>query len=218
MESATAEKSVIAVIDYGMGNIRSVTNSLSFVGADFRILTKPEEIAGANGLLLPGVGALRDCIKALQDSGLDKAIAEWIAADRPFLGVCLGLQALFEHSEEAGIPGLGIFPGSVVRFKVPKGLKVPHMGWNSAEFTREDSIMNAGIENGRDQFYFVHSYHVDTPDEDLIWAHTDYGYPFVSAISRGRVFATQFHPEKSQSKGLQVYRNFVRLAAESVAF
>lgn len=207
----------IAVIDYGMGNIRSVTNALTFVGANFRVISSPDQIGEADGLLLPGVGALRDCIKALRDTGLDNLVSSWIAADKPFLGVCLGMQALFEYSEEAGIEGLGIFPGNVVKFRVPKDLKVPHMGWNTVEFIKEDAIMNEGLVSGSDQFYFVHSYHIDTPDESIIWARAHYGYPFTSAISRGRVFATQFHPEKSQSKGLQLYRNFVKLAGSSVS-
>lgn len=216
MNSEDSKTADIAVIDYGMGNIRSVTNALTFVGADFRVIATPEEIGEADGLLLPGVGALRDCIKALRDSGLDTLVESWIAADKPFLGVCLGMQALFEYSEEAGIEGLGVFPGSVVKFRVPEGLKVPHMGWNTVNFLKEDSIMNQGIDSGRDQFYFVHSYHVETPDKEIIWAEADYGNPFTSAIARGQVFATQFHPEKSQSKGLQLYRNFVRLAGSSV--
>lgn len=214
MNAEDTDPSTIAVIDYGMGNLRSVTNALAFVGAKFRIVTAPEQVEGADGLLLPGVGALRDCVKALRDTGLDATIESWIAADRPFLGVCLGLQALFEYSEEADIQGLGIFPGKVVRFRLDPSLKVPHMGWNQATFQREDAIMNASIRSGVDQFYFVHSYHVDTPDASLVWATTDYGYPFVSAIARGNVFATQFHPEKSQSKGLQLYRNFAELTRQ----
>ena len=207
--------SVIAVIDYGMGNIRSVTNALSYVGANYRVVRTAEEVGVADGLLLPGVGALRDCVKALRSSGLDTAIADWIAEDKPFLGVCLGLQALFEYSEESDEEGLGIFPGKVVRFRVPAEFKVPHMGWNHVHFEREHPIMNRNIASGSDQFYFVHSYHVDTPDESLVWSRTEYKYAFVSAVSRGRVFATQFHPEKSQSKGLQLYRNFVDLSAKA---
>ncbi|MGB0370969.1 MAG: imidazole glycerol phosphate synthase subunit HisH [Opitutales bacterium] len=217
MSAQNTEAADIAVIDYGMGNIRSVTNALTFVGANFRVISGPDQIGVADGLLLPGVGALRDCIKALRESGLDAAVADWIAADKPFLGVCLGMQALFEYSEEAGIEGLGIFPGNVVKFKVPEGLKVPHMGWNAVDFQKDDPVMNRGIESGKDQFYFVHSYHVETPREDIVWARADYGYSFVSAISTGRVFATQFHPEKSQSKGLQLYRNFVELSGSAVS-
>ena len=216
MSKEDSSSSNIAVIDYGMGNIRSVINSLSFVGANYRVVSRPAEIEDADGLLLPGVGALRDCVKALKDSGLADSISDWISADRPFLGVCLGLQALFEYSEEADTEGLGVFPGKVVRFRIPKTFKVPHMGWNAVDFRFEDPVMNQGIQSGKDQFYFVHSYHVDTPDEDLVWARADYGYSFVSAISRGKVFATQFHPEKSQGKGLQIYKNFAQLSAQSV--
>lgn len=204
----------IAVIDYGMGNLRSVHNALRFVGANIRIIDSPDKLGGAAGLILPGVGALRDCVAALVESGLDDTVRSWIAEDRPFLGVCLGMQALFETSEEGDIRGLGIFPGKVIRFRVPVGLKVPHMGWNQAIFQDIHPIMNAGLSAADDQFYFVHSYHVATPDSDLVWAETDYGTRFPSAIRRGQAFATQFHPERSQAKGLQIYRNFTQLVAQ----
>ena len=206
----------IAVIDYGMGNLRSVHNALRYVGAQIRIIDQPDQLGDAAGLILPGVGALRDCVSYLVKSGLGDTVRDWIADNRPFLGVCLGLQALFESSEEGDIQGLGIFAGKVVRFDVSTDLKVPHMGWNQASFTRQHAIMNAELSQGEDQFYFVHSYHVDTPDKDLVWATTDYGYAFTSAISRGNAFATQFHPERSQATGLQIYRNFTRLVTESV--
>lgn len=203
-----SQPETIAVIDYGMGNLRSVANALKHVGARVRVVTRPDEVAGAAGLILPGVGALEDCISALNQSGLADTVRAWIAADQPFLGVCLGLQALFEHSEEANVRGLGIFAGQVVRFKLKAPFKIPHMGWNAATFSHEDPVMNTNIRSGIDQFYFVHSYHVQTGDADLVWATTDYGSPFVSAIHRGNTFATQFHPERSQTVGLQIYRNF----------
>lgn len=203
----------IAIINYGMGNLRSVTQALRAVGAEVRLCTRPDEIGAADGLVLPGVGALADCVRALETSGFATAVREWIAADRPFLGVCLGLQALFDHSEEGDTPGLGIFRGRVVRFRLPAEFKVPHMGWNTVTFTQRDAPLLAGLAPHGESFYFVHSYHVVPDDDAIVLGTCDYGGPFVAAIRRGACYATQFHPEKSQSKGLQVYRNFVAIAA-----
>lgn len=203
----------IAVIDYGMGNLRSVAKAVEAAGGDVRIVTRPDEITGVAGLVLPGVGALADCIAALRADGIDQALRDWIAADRPFLGVCLGLQALFEFSEEADTAGLGIFPGRVVRFRLSAEFKVPHMGWNTVRFTQPGSPLTAGLATEGEAFYFVHSYHCVPADPSLTLAVCDYGVPFTSAIARGRCFATQFHPEKSQAKGIQLYRNFVAIAA-----
>ncbi len=203
----------VAVIDYGMGNLRSVAKAVEAAGAAVRIVTRPDEIGNAAGLVLPGVGALADCVTALKAGGLDRAVANWIKADRPFLGVCLGLQALFEFSEEADTPGLGIFPGKVVRFRVPAGLKIPHMGWNTVRFTQPGSPLTAGLKPDGEAFYFVHSYHCVPADPALVLGECDYGGTFTAAIARGRCFATQFHPEKSQARGIQLYRNFVAVAA-----
>lgn len=203
----------VAVIDYGMGNLRSVAKAVEAAGAAVRIVTRPDEIGAAAGLVLPGVGALADCVTALKAGGLDRAVADWIKADRPFLGVCLGLQALFEFSEEADTPGLGIFPGKVVRFRVPAGLKIPHMGWNTVRFTQPGSPLTAGLKPDGEAFYFVHSYHCVPADPALVLGECDYGGTFTAAIARGRCFATQFHPEKSQARGIQLYRNFVAVAA-----
>ena len=204
----------VAVIDYGMGNLRSVAKAVEAAGATVRIVTRPAEIGDATGLVLPGVGALADCVTALKAGGLDRAVAEWIKADRPFLGVCLGLQALFDFSEEADTPGLGIFPGKVVRFRVPAGLKIPHMGWNTVRFTQPGSALTAGLKPDGEAFYFVHSYHCVPADPTLVLGECEYGGTFTAAIARGRCFATQFHPEKSQAKGIQLYRNFVAVAAQ----
>jgi glutamine amidotransferase len=204
---------IIAIIDYGMGNLRSVAKAVETAGGAVRLVTRPGEIGSAAGLVLPGVGALADCITALKADGLDGAVREWIAADRPFLGVCLGLQALFDFSEEADTPGLGIFPGRVVRFKSAPGLKVPHMGWNTVRFVQPDSPLTRGLAPEGEAFYFVHSYHCVPADPALVLAECDYGLKFTAAIARGRCFATQFHPEKSQAKGVQLYRNFVALSA-----
>ncbi len=206
---------MIAVIDTGICNLRSVTKALEAVGASIRVVRSPAEVAAADarGLVLPGVGALRDCVASLRASKLDATVRDWIAADRPFLGVCLGMQALFEHSEEGGISGLGVFPGKVVRFQRPRDLKIPHMGWNTVRFTQPRSPLAAQLAPEGEAFYFVHSYHCAPADPKLVLAACDYGGEFCAAIARGRVFATQFHPEKSQAKGLQIYRNFAAVAA-----
>jgi glutamine amidotransferase len=149
----------------------------------------------------------------LRRTGLDETVRAWIGEDRPFLGVCLGLQALFDFSEEADTPGLGIFPGRVMRFRLPDGLKVPHMGWNTARFVQPGSPLATGLAPDGEAFYFVHSYYAVPGDRALVLAECDYGVPFTAAIARGRCFATQFHPEKSQAKGLQIYRNFIGVAA-----
>jgi glutamine amidotransferase len=205
----------IAVIDTGICNLRSVTKALEAVGASPVVVRTPAELAGsgADALVLPGVGALRDCVLSLRSSGLDATVREWIAGDRPFLGVCLGMQALFDQSEEGGVKGLGIIPGRVVRFNVEPPLKVPHMGWNTIRFTQEGSPLQEGLADEGESFYFVHSFHCVPRDRNLILAECDYGSPFVAAIGRGRMFATQFHPEKSQAKGLRIYRNFAASAA-----
>ncbi len=208
----SANEATIAVIDSGVCNLRSVQNALQKVGATVRIVRRREELGDPAGLVLPGVGALRDCVDVLKQTGLDDAIKSWIGEDRPFLGICLGLQALFDHSEEAGVRGLGIFPGKVVRFQLGREFKIPHIGWNAVSFVREEAL-NRGLHSAEDQFYFVHSYYVVPEDEGLVWGRTDYGGPFTSGISSGRCFATQFHPEKSQAIGLQIYRNFLQMVS-----
>ena len=207
--------STIAVIDTGICNLRSVTKALEAVGADIRVVHTPEEITARNarGIVLPGVGALRDCVASLRASKLDATVRDWIAADRPFLGVCLGMQALFEHSEEGNISGLGVFPGQVVRFQRPRDFKIPHMGWNTVRFLQPHSALGAQLASDGEAFYFVHSFHCAPADPALVLAECNYGGRFCAAIGRGRVFATQFHPEKSQAKGLQIYRNFAAVAA-----
>lgn len=204
----------IAVIDTGICNLRSVTKALEAVGAAVRVVRDPAEAAAPapRGLVLPGVGALRDCVASLRASGLDAVVRRWIAEDRPFLGVCLGMQALLEHSEEGDIAGLGVFPGRVVRFRRPPEYKVPHMGWNTVRFTQPGSPLAAGLAREGEAFYFVHSFHCVPADPALVLAECDYGGKFCAAIGRGRVFATQFHPEKSQAKGLRIYANFVASA------
>ena len=206
---------VIAVIDHGLCNLRSVTKALEAVGAAPRVVHTPAEVdaSAAVGLVLPGVGALRDCVASLRATGLADTVRHWIGSDRPFLGVCLGMQALFEHSEEGDTQGLAILPGRVVKFRRPAEFKIPHMGWNTVSFLQANSPLAAGLASTGENFYFVHSYHCVPADPALVLGECDYGGPFCAAVGRGRVFATQFHPEKSQAKGLQIYRNFATLAA-----
>ena len=198
----------IAIIDPGMGNLRSVLRAFQFCGADAEIIDSPVLAAGKDALVFPGQGAIVDCMKHLARTGFDHLMREWIAADRPFFGICLGLQALFEFSEEGDTEGLGIFPGRVSRFRLPREFKIPHMGWNNACFVK-DAPLTQGLGE-IEQYYFVHSYFVDQPDAKLDWFRSEYGgQSFTSGIIRGNCYATQFHPEKSQAKGLQLYSNFI---------
>ena len=209
---------IIAVVDTGICNLRSVTKALEAAGARPHVvqtLTEAKAAEEAAGLVLPRVGALRDCVAALRTSDLAALVREWIEAERPVLGVCLGMQALFERSEEGDVTGLGIFPGEVRRFQRPAEFKIPHMGWNGVHFVQPESPLANRLTDG-DAFYFVHSYHCVPADQSLVLAECDYGGRFTAAIARGRCFATQFHPEKSQAKGLQIYRNFVGVAAGAV--
>jgi imidazole glycerol-phosphate synthase subunit HisH len=203
----------VAVIDTGICNLRSVTKALEAVGAAPRIVRAPADLRdpSLDRLVLPGVGALRDCVASLRASGLDREVRRWIREDRPFLGVCLGMQALFEDSEEGGVRGLGVFPGRVRRLVRPPEVKIPHMGWNTLVFRDPASPLAAGL-GPADAFYFVHSYYCEPADSGLVLAECDYGGPFPAAVARGNAFATQFHPEKSQARGLQIYRNFVAVA------
>lgn len=201
---------MIAIVDYGMGNLRSVQKGFEHIGAEARVCRRPAEIANCEKLVLPGVGAFRDAISELRRLELVDPILAHIAADKPFLGICLGLQLLFDVSHENGEwPGLGVIPGAVVRFDDRPGLKVPHMGWNQVEQTGTTPLF-ASIPSDS-YFYFVHSYHVVPRDPSVIAGTTDYGTRFVSVVSRGNLFATQFHPEKSQRHGLQLLKNFASL-------
>ncbi len=179
------------------------------------MVRSPAEVKAskASGLVLPGVGALRDCVASLRGSRLDKAVGEWIAADRPFLGVCLGMQALFESSEEEQREGAGNFRGKVVRFRRAPEFKIPHIGWNTLRFVQRDSPLAAGFSGG-EAFYFVHSFYCEPADPALVrWRNAITAAPSPRRL-RSRVFATQFHPEKSQARGLQIYRNFAAVAGK----
>ena len=203
---------MIALLDYGSGNLRSVHRALLKAGADVRVAKSPAEIGDARGLVLPGVGAFGDCINALQRQHLLQASRDFIQTGRPFLGICVGYQALFEKSEEFNscAAGLGIFAGKVVRFAAQPGLKIPQIGWNQIEVTRPDCPLYRGIKSGS-YVYFVHSFFPQPADPRIVATRTTYGEPFASSVWKDNVFATQFHPEKSQNVGLQLLRNFVGL-------
>lgn len=202
---------MIAIIDYEMGNLRSVQKAFEKVGAPATVTGDPNVVAQAEKVVLPGVGAFRDAIAALKERGLAEPIREAIAKEKPFLGICLGLQLLFDRSFEDGeYAGLGIFAGDVKRFELPHEYKVPHMGWNEGRFT-QPSPLSQGIPDGS-HFYFVHSYYACPTDRSCTLIETDYGGPFCAAVQRGRLFATQFHPEKSQAVGLKLLENFAKLA------
>jgi len=195
------------VVDYGMGNLRSVSKALEHVAPDARVLVTadPEEIRSAERVVVPGQGAMPDCMRQLAASGAREAVIE-AAGDKPFLGICIGVQMLFERAEEGDTPGLGIIPGRVPRLRV-SGLKIPHMGWNEVFQARPHPLWQ-GIASGS-RYYFVHSYYPAPRDPALAAATCVYGAPFTCAIARDNIFAVQFHPEKSQSAGLQLLSNFV---------
>ena len=195
---------MIALIDYGMGNLGSVEKALVKVGCEVQVTADAGVIGEASGVVLPGVGAFDDCMINLKNAGVIPAIEAAVAADKPFLGICLGLQVLFESSEEGKLPGLGILPGQVVRFK--HELKIPQIGWNQI-FARQAHPLLAGVPDGS-WTYFVHSYYAEPADASLTATVTDYGYEFTSAVARGNLFASQWHPEKSAAVGLKVLENF----------
>jgi glutamine amidotransferase len=208
---------MIAIVDYGMGNLRSVHKAVEQVGGAARIIPDPEGIKDASKIILPGVGAFRDCMHNLASRGLLEPLVTAIAAGKPFLGICLGLQLLFDESDEFGTyRGMGVLPGKVTRFpdaitdsEDATPLPIPHMGWNTIEI-KKDTPLFAGIESGS-YFYFVHSYYAIPADPGDIVATTSYGIEFACAVQRSNISAVQFHPEKSQEKGLRLLRNFVRL-------
>jgi imidazole glycerol-phosphate synthase subunit HisH len=196
---------MIAIVDYGMGNLRSVEKGFLKVGVDARVVREPQAVDDADAVVLPGVGAFRDCIRNLAQTSMTESIMRSIQKGKPYLGICLGLQVLFTESEEFGIyKGLDVFKGRVVRFQI--GLKVPHMGWNNVKILRKTPIFN-GIQD-ESFFYFVHSYYVVPDDTAVVSTTTDYGITFTSMVWKDNIFATQFHPEKSQESGLRILKNF----------
>lgn len=208
---------MLALIDYGAGNIRSVEKALRAVGADVQRLDSTTGLDQASGMVLPGVGSFDDCVNALRRRELLAAIRRWIDDGRPFLGICVGYQALFDRSEEFNscALGLGVFHGPVVRFQPtvdePR-LKIPQIGWNQVEIQKPDCPLYRGIPDGA-YFYFVHSFYPQPTDESVVATRTRYGQSFASSVWRDNVYATQFHPEKSQGNGLQLLRNFVEIAS-----
>ena len=199
---------MVAIIDYGAGNLQSVKKALDFIGAKSIITADENEINAASHIILPGVGSFGDAMHSIREKGLEDVIKKSADSSKYFLGICLGLQLLFESSEESpGVDGLGIFKSKIVTIPKDNGLKVPHIGWNSVSLKQTDGI----FENLRDNsyFYFVHSYYLKDADEKVVAGTTEYGVPIQCAVQQGRVSATQFHPEKSSEAGLTILRNFV---------
>lgn len=208
---------MIGILDYRMGNLRSVQKALERVGADAQVVATPEDAARCDRLFLPGVGAFGDGMKHLREAGFDQAILDFLATGKPVMGICLGMQLLFDSSEEGAadkaspIAGLGVLPGSVQRFSEDQGpnrprLKVPHMGWNAIDFAPDEPLFD-GLTPG-DHVYFVHAYYCRPADDAITAATTGYGQPFCAAVRRDNLWATQFHPEKSQHVGLRILQNF----------
>jgi glutamine amidotransferase len=201
---------MIAIIDYGMGNLRSVQKGFEKVGHQATVTSDPAVVAAADKVVLPGVGAFEDAIAELYRRRLVEPVLKVIEAEKPFLGICLGLQLLFDTSYENGLhKGLGVLPGEVVRFELPQEYSVPHMGWNQLDIQQRAPILT-GLGSGT-YVYFVHSYYVVPRDAEVVATTTQYGVPFCSMVWRKNLFATQFHPEKSQADGLRILRNFAEL-------
>ncbi|GAB1536103.1 imidazole glycerol phosphate synthase subunit HisH [Geovibrio sp. ADMFC3] len=203
--------SKIAVIDYEAGNLRSVQKAFESLGYDAVVTSDASVIKSAHKVVLPGVGAFGDCVSGLEKAELKETVLDVISSGKPFFGICVGMQMLFEKSFEFGEhEGLGVFRGSVKKFPdeiVKKGMKIPHMGWNSLNITQKDHPVLKGINDG-DMVYFVHSYYVQSEDRAVVAAECEYGVNFTAAAARDNVFATQFHPEKSQTTGLKLLKNF----------
>lgn len=199
---------MIAVIDYDAGNIKSVEKALLYLGQDVMVTRDPGTILGAEGVILPGVGAFGDAMDKLYAYGLVPVIQQCVREDKPFLGICLGLQLLFESSEESpGVEGLGVLKGKVLRLPGGSGLKIPHIGWNDLRFPNSGRLFQ-GIQEGA-YVYFVHSYYLKAEEESIVTATTEYGACVHASVEQGNVFACQFHPEKSSDVGMQILRNFV---------
>ena len=201
---------MIALLDYGAGNLRSVEKALRYVGSDVELMQTPDRVKDADALVLPGVGAFDDCINAMQRQELFHAAKEFADSGRPFLGICVGYQAIFERSEEFNscASGLGMFRGSVIRFPEGQGLKIPQIGWNQIDIVQPECPIYKDIDNGS-HVYFVHSFYPKIEDESIAATYTDYGVNFVSSIWKDNIFATQFHPEKSQKAGQIFIENFL---------
>ena len=204
---------MIGIIDYGMGNLGSVTNAFRFLELEAKIVSRKHEMDDCRALILPGVGAFADCMAHLVEHDFIDPIKGWADAGKPLMGICLGLQAMFESSEESpSVAGLGLFDGTVKKFDLPRELKVPQIGWNRMTEVKPACPMFDGIDD-ESFFYLVHSYYVCPADESIVAGRTEYGQPYCSAVWKDNIFATQFHPEKSQAAGLRMLRNFQTWAA-----
>ena len=209
---------MLGIIDYGMGNLGSVTNACRFLELACRVVTKPADMEGCEAVILPGVGAFGDCMKHLDEHGFIDLVKGWIKAGRPFLGICLGLQVLFEDGEESpGVQGLGVFKGTVRRFEEKPELKIPQIGWNKVKKVNPDCPLFQGVPDDA-FFYFVHSYRVDAKDASIVCGETEYGITYPSMVWKDNVYAVQFHPEKSQRVGLRMLENFGDAAFEKAKF
>lgn len=201
---------MIAIIDYDAGNIKSVEKALQYLGQDVKITDDPQEILAADKVILPGVGAFGDAMDNLRRKGLDQVIYQVVEKKTPFLGICLGLQLLFERSEESpGVEGLGILPGEIVRIPAGEGLKIPHIGWNSLHLENNGRLFQ-GIDE-QAYVYFVHSFYLKAKEEECVKASAEYGVRIHASVEKDNVFACQFHPEKSSDVGLRILKNFVEL-------
>lgn len=201
---------MVAIIDYDAGNIKSVEKAMALLGQQVEVTREPELIRSADKVILPGVGSFGDAMGKIRQYGLDEVIRQVVEEGIPFLGICLGLQLLFERSDEApGVSGLGILKGEILRIPDTPGLKIPHIGWNSLEFPREGRLFRGLPEES--YVYFVHSYYLKAADEKIVTAATEYGVKIHASVEKDRVFACQFHPEKSGDAGLQILQNFVEL-------
>lgn len=201
---------MVAIIDYGAGNLSSVKKALDYLGADSVITQEREKILSASHIILPGVGSFGDAMTSMKERGLIDTVKEAALSGKPFLGICLGLQLLFEHSKESeNVPGLGLLKGSIVTIPRDNGLKVPHMGWNSVSIKQKDGIFSQIKDNS--YFYFVHSFYLKDADCDVVAATTQYGVEIQCAVQKGNLCATQFHPEKSSAVGLKLLKNFIEM-------
>ncbi len=201
---------MIAIIDYDAGNIKSVEKAVQYLGEEAKVTRDPEEILSADGVILPGVGAFGDAMGKLRDYGLIDVIHECVRREIPFLGICLGLQLMFERSEESpGVEGLGVLEGEIVRLPAESGLKIPHIGWNNLSFPRRGRLFEGVPEDS--YVYFVHSYYLKAKDPAIVTATTEYGAVVHASVEKGNVFACQYHPEKSSGVGLKMLENFIKL-------
>lgn len=199
----------LGVLDYGAGNLRSVLNAFTAIGKEAKLVTEPQGFEGLDVLVFPGQGAFGDCVRILKERQLWQPLKDWLIAERPYLGFCLGYQLLFESSEESpGVEGLGVAPGIVRKFQPGQGLKIPHMGWNQVQWEERGAKWWKGLPNPA-YLYYVHSYYPDVTDPSLALCHTEYGTRFTAGICKDNLMAVQFHPEKSQDIGLTLLRNAV---------